>query len=94
MDDDTVDEINANFYNDLSAKTGRKINADPMTYTNNTGDIPYWKMPRLNGKRYTKQELSDNGYFDAEETQNVERLKEQKGFNKWNKRLTNPRIIK
>lgn len=94
LDDDTVDEINANFYNDLSAKTGRKINADPMTYTNNTGDIPYWKIPRLNGKRYTKQELSDNGYFDAEETQNVERLKEQKGFNKCNKRWINPRIIK
>lgn len=73
LDDDSVDDINTKFYNELSTKTGRKINGDPTTFTNNTGDIPYWKMPRLNGKRYTKQELIDNGYIDADETQDVER---------------------
>lgn len=78
LDDDTVDAINTNFYNNLSAQTGRTINGNPLTYTKETGDIPYWKMPRLNGRRFSKQELIDNGYNDAEATTNVERMEEKR----------------
>jgi hypothetical protein len=67
LDDDTVDKTNDDFYNELTKSTGKKINSDPNTYTKKTGDIPYWKMPRTNGKRYSRQEIQDMGY----ETQDV-----------------------
>lgn len=73
LDDDTVDATNDKYYNELSSKTGRRINSNPKDYTSkkedgtpNTDEIPYWKMPRINGKRYTKQELIDNGYLPQE----------------------------
>lgn len=73
LDDDTVDATNDKYYNDLSNRTGRRINSNPRDYTSkksdgspNTDEIPYWKMPRINGKRYTKQELVDNGYLPQE----------------------------
>ena len=73
LDDDTVDATNDKYYNDLSKRTGRRINSNPKDYTlkkddgtPNTDEIPYWKMPRINGKRYTKQELIDNGYLPQE----------------------------
>ena len=78
LDDDTVDDINSKFYNDLSKKTGRKINNDPLSYTSKTSDIPYWKMPRINGKRYTRQDLINNGYVDAERTKDAEYVSENK----------------
>ena len=76
LDDDTVDFINDSYYNSLSKQTGRKINSNPMDYTQkkengkpNIDEIPYWKMPRVSGKRYSKQDLVDNGYLPQELSQ-------------------------
>ena len=62
LDDDTVDSINNKFYSEVSKNSGKKINNDPLSYTSKSGDIPYWKMPRMNGKRYTKSDLQKMGY--------------------------------
>lgn len=63
LDDDQVDSINDKFYSDLSRRSGKRINNDPTTYTTaNKDEIPYWKMPRLNGKRYTTDDLKGMGY--------------------------------
>jgi hypothetical protein len=66
LDDDTVDSINDEFYNNLAKTTGKKLNSDPTTYNKNSGDIPYWKMPRLNGKRYSKDDIRGMGYSEQE----------------------------
>ena len=68
LDDDTVDAINDDFYTKLSSETKRKINSDPETYLKTSDDIPYWKMPRSNGIRYSKQDLIDMGYTPQELT--------------------------
>jgi hypothetical protein len=48
--------------------SGRKIDSDPMHYVSKTSkDIPYWRMPRTNGVRYSKDDLRNMGY----ETQDV-----------------------
>lgn len=62
LTDDEVDELNDQFFSNLSMKTGRKINSDPQTYTKSSDDIPYWKMPRSNGKRYSQNDLNDMDY--------------------------------
>lgn len=68
LDDDTVDKTNDDFYGKVSAESGRKINSNPNTYTNDSGDIPYWKMPRVNGKRYSKEDIKAMGYEQQPET--------------------------
>jgi len=68
LDDDTVDSTNQEYYDKLSKETGRKINNNPREYTSDSGDIPYWKMPRVNGKRYSKEELLAMGYTPAQAT--------------------------
>jgi hypothetical protein len=68
LDDDTVDKTNDEFYGNLSKESGRKIDSDPMHYVSKTSkDIPYWRMPRTNGVRYSKDDLRNMGY----ETQDV-----------------------
>ena len=62
MDDDSVDKTNNSFYAKLSHDTGRNINNNPQEYTRNSNDIPYWQMPRVNGKRYSKDDLRKMGY--------------------------------
>lgn len=62
LDDDSVDNINQEFYSNISKESGKRINSDPMTYTSKSGEVPYWKMPRLNGKRFTKDDLKKMGY--------------------------------
>ena len=69
LDDDTVDSINDRFYADLSSSTERKINSDPLTYNRSSDEIPYWKMPRLSGKRFTKDDIRNMGYIESELTQ-------------------------
>jgi len=69
LDDDSVDSLNDTFYANIAKKTNRKINSDPMSYVKPKnekiqGDIPYWKMPRENGVRYTKDDLRNMGYED------------------------------
>lgn len=68
LDDDRVDRINGKFFNKLSRETGRKINSDPYDYTSQSGDIPYWKMPRENGRRFSKDDISKMGYEKFERT--------------------------
>lgn len=68
LSDEEVDKTNEDFYSKLSAETGRNINNDPKTYTSNSGDIPYWKMPRVNMKSYSDEDLAAMGYKEAEET--------------------------
>ena len=70
LDDDTVDSTNDEYYNNLLANNpGKKINSDPYNYTKElTNDIPYWKMPRTNGKRYSKADIEAMGYKPAEPT--------------------------
>lgn len=68
LDDDSVDNINDEFYSNLSKKTGRNIDSDPWHYRNDSNDIPYWKMPRQNGVRYSSQDLSDMGYEPMSES--------------------------
>lgn len=62
LDDDTVDNINNEFYTKISKESGKRINNDPMTYTSKSGDIPYWKMPRVNNRRFSKEDLKNMGY--------------------------------
>ena len=71
LDDDTVDSTNDKYYADLLVNNpGKKINSDPYSYTKDlVNDIPYWKMPRTSGKRYTKDELQAMGYNAVEPTQ-------------------------
>lgn len=70
LDDDSVDSINNDYYQNLLSKNpSKKLNTDPYSYTKNmTNDIPYWKMPRVNGKRYSKEDLKNMGYEPAEPT--------------------------
>lgn len=70
LDDDTVDGINDEFYQGLQKKyPDRKINDNPNEFTKDSKDIPYWKMPRVNGKRYSKDELLNMGYTPQQLTQ-------------------------
>jgi ribosomal protein L23 len=63
LDDDSVDSINDSFYETLSKESGRCIESDPYHYSRmNSDGIPYWKMPRENGVRYTQQDLVRMGY--------------------------------
>ena len=63
LDDDQVDSINDEFYRNLASRTGKRINNDPTAYvSSNKDEIPYWKMPRLNGKRYSSDDLRNMGY--------------------------------
>ena len=70
LDDDTVDATNDKYYADIIANNpGKRLNSDPYTYTKDLeNDVPYWKMPRTNGKRYSKEELQAMGYYAAEPT--------------------------
>lgn len=68
LDDDTVDRTNDEFYNKVASESGRKINSNPMTYTSTSGDIPYWKMPRVSGKRYSSEDIKSMGYERQPET--------------------------
>jgi hypothetical protein len=68
LSDDEVDAINNEFYTNLSKETGRKINSDPTTYNRNSGDIPKWDMPRLNGVRYSDNDVRGMGYEEQEPT--------------------------
>lgn len=65
LDDDTVDAINDEAYSDENIKktTNGKYtaNRDVNTKTGKN-QISYWKMPRLNGKRYTKDDLKNMGF--------------------------------
>ena len=64
LDDDSVDSINDKYYQDLLQNNpSKKINSNPEEYTkDNVNDIPYWKMPRANGVRYSKEDLKNMGY--------------------------------
>ena len=88
LDDDTVDSTNDAYYNDLLANNpGKKLNSDPYSYTKDmVNDIPYWKMPRTNGKRYSRADIEAMGYKPAEPTKinetDVDAQKYQIGFEK------------
>lgn len=75
LDDDTVDAINDEYYGELQKRyPKRKMNSDPEDYTQNSNDIPYWKMPRVNGKRYSKKDLLDMGYAPQDLTKMEEEM--------------------
>ena len=70
LDDDTVDNTNDAFYQDfLKQNPDKSINSDPEDYTQSSeNEIPYWKMPRKSGKRYSGEDLRGMGYYSAEPT--------------------------
>lgn len=70
LDDDSVDRINGEYYQNLIKKNpGKKLNSDPYSYNKSMkDDIPYWPMPRSNGKRYTADDIKAMGYSPAEPT--------------------------
>ena len=70
LDDDTVDNTNDTFYQDfLKQNPDKSINSDPEDYTQSSeNEIPYWKMPRKSGKRYSGEDLRGMGYYSAEPT--------------------------
>lgn len=65
LDDNTVDAINDEAYSDENV---RKMSNGKLTVNRNPNiktqkkQIPYWHMPRLNGRRYTKDDLKNMGY--------------------------------
>lgn len=70
LDDDTVDATNDAYYADIIANNpDKKLNSDPYTYTKDmVNDVPYWKMPRTNGKRYSRSDIENMGYHAVEPT--------------------------
>lgn len=65
LDDDTVDSINDEAYSDDNIKKITNgeftVNRNPNVKTEKN-QIPYWRMPRSNGKRYSKGDLRGMGY--------------------------------
>lgn len=79
LSDDEVDRLNDEFFSKFE-KQGYRIHTDPDTYnTHEKNTIPYWKMPRLNGKRYSQEDIKDMGYNDAQATELDEQLYRRAG---------------